>query len=85
MRIGELLENDPFKGIKDFAANFKKGAEEVTGKSPSRQTAVKKSSPFDRYKKEDLRDMFKKIINKEELDSQEIKISKELYREFNKF
>ena len=50
MRIGELLENDPFKGIKDFAANFKKGAEEVTGKSPSRQTAVKKSSPFDRYK-----------------------------------
>ena len=25
MRIGELLENDPFKGIKDFAANFKKG------------------------------------------------------------
>ena len=29
--------------------------------------------------------MFKKIINKEELDPQEIKIAKELYREFNKF
>lgn len=85
MRISELLENDPFKGIKDFAANFKKGAEEVTGKSPAKQTVAQKSSPFDRYKKEDLRDMFKKIINKEELDPQEIKIAKELYREFNKF
>ena len=82
MRISELLENDPFKGIKDFAANFKKGAEEVTGKSPSRQTAVKKSSPFDKYKKEDLRDMFKKIIKKEELNPREIQIAKELYRKF---
>lgn len=78
MRISELLENDPFKNIKDFAANFKKGAEEVTRK----QTVAQKSSPFDKYRKEDLKNLFKKIIKKEELDPREIQIAKELYRKF---
>lgn len=79
MRISELLENDPFKNIKDFAANFKKGAEEVTRKSPA---VAQKSSPFDKYRKEDLKNLFKKIIKKEELDPREIQIAKELYRKF---
>ena len=79
MRISELEEG--------FISSFKQGYQDAKSKSPrsSSKEVSKKSSPFDRYRKEDLRDMFKKIINKEELDSQEIKIAKELYREFNKF
>ena len=81
MRIGELEEG--------FISSFKQGYQDAKSKSKSPRSSSKevskKSSPFDRYKKEDLRDMFKKIINKEELDSQEIKIAKELHREFNKF
>ena len=78
MRISELEEG--------FISSFKQGYQDAKSKAPlSKKEVSKKSSPFDRYKKEDLRDMFGKILKKEELDSQEIKIAKELYREFSKF
>lgn len=79
MRISELEEG--------FISSFKQGYQDAKSKSPmpSSKEVSKKSSPFDRYRKEDLRVMFDKILKKEELGPQEIKIAKELYREFNKF
>ena len=73
MRISELEEG--------FISSFKQGYQDAKSKSPSKEVS-KKSSPFDRFRKEDLRNLFKKIIKKEELDSREIQIAKELYREF---
>jgi hypothetical protein len=76
MRISELEEG--------FISSFKQGYQDAKSKSPrsSSKEVSKKSSPFDRFRKEDLRNLFKKIIKKEELDSREIQIAKELYREF---
>ena len=76
MRISELEEG--------FISSFKQGYQDAKSKSPMSPSkeVSKKSSPFDRFKKEDLRNLFKKIIKKEELDSREIQIAKELYRQF---
>ena len=76
MRISELEEG--------FISSFKQGYQDAKSKNPrsSSKEVSKKSSPFDRFRKEDLRNLFKKIINKEELDSREIQIAKELYRKF---
>jgi hypothetical protein len=82
---------DIFKEAGGFWQGVEKGLRDPLiggGKTTSTASSGKTSttsSPFDRYRKEDLRVMFDKILKKEELGPQEIKIAKELYREFNKF